>query len=107
MADRTEYGKEDHVFAMQLKRVVTLQRACTPELWHLYHAKAGWGGTADGMATEKARAAKVCVCACALASTRWLTRVCRACRGSGGGGSAPRFARQCECREAGDRWRRA
>lgn len=53
LADRTEYGKEDHVFAMALKKVVNLQRACTPELWHLYHSKAGWGISVNGMATSK------------------------------------------------------
>ena len=57
LADRTEYGKEDHVFAMALKKVVTLQRACTPELWHLYHSKAGWGISVNGMATNKQRLA--------------------------------------------------
>lgn len=69
LADRTEYGKEDHVFAMALKKVVTLQRACTPELWHLYHSKAGWGISVNGMATSKQQRAAAAAAAGSSSST--------------------------------------
>ena len=51
LADRAAYGKEDHEFSMMMKRkgTVRLQRACTPELWHLFHSKASWAMSADGM----------------------------------------------------------
>ena len=55
MADRAVYGKEDHEFSMLLRNSgkVHLQRACTPELWHLYHSKANWGVSLNGMRHKK------------------------------------------------------
>ncbi len=55
LADRSQYGREDHEFSMMLKSSgqVQLKRSCTPELWHLYHSMALWGASVNGMRTPR------------------------------------------------------
>jgi hypothetical protein len=50
LVDRVAWGNEDtQLVATFAKHSIGVRRKCTPELWHLWHAKAAWKESLDGI----------------------------------------------------------